>query len=69
MSDNQENTGKVPEVRVLPKGPIMLKGNFSFRDSSGKITTGEQELYLCRCGGSKNKPWCDGTHKSIGVPG
>jgi CDGSH-type Zn-finger protein len=57
-----------PEVRILKNGPILLKGTFSFKDSSGQITTGEQELYLCRCGGSKNKPWCDDTHKIIGVP-
>jgi len=56
-----------PEVRVLKDGPIRLKGTFTFRDSSGKITTGEQEIYLCRCGGSSNKPYCDGTHKTRGV--
>ena len=49
-------------------GPIMIKGTFSFRDSSGKITEGEQEIYLCRCGGSSSKPFCDDTHKRIGVP-
>jgi len=55
------------EVRILKDGPIMIKGVFTFKDSSGKITRGEQELYLCRCGGSSSKPWCDGTHKKIGV--
>ena len=69
MADNLENNNEIPEVRILHNGPIMLKGNFSFRDSSGNITSGEQELYLCRCGGSKNKPWCDETHKTFGVPG
>ncbi len=69
MADNQDNIIEAPEVRILQNGPIMLKGNFSFLDSSGNVTSGEQELYLCRCGGSRNKPWCDGTHKIIGVPG
>jgi CDGSH-type Zn-finger protein len=67
MAENQD-TQNIPEVRVQSKGPILIKGNFSFRDSSGNITTGEQELYICRCGGSKNKPWCDDTHLTIGVP-
>jgi len=49
-------------------GPIMIKGIFRFRDSTGKITEGEQEIYLCRCGGSSSKPFCDDTHKRIGVP-
>jgi len=66
--DQEENNSNVPaEVRILHNGPIMMKGNFRFRDSSGKITQGEQELYICRCGGSASKPWCDGTHKKIGV--
>jgi CDGSH-type Zn-finger protein len=59
---------KPTEVTIQKNGPIMIKGVFRFRDSSGKITEGEQELYICRCGGSATKPWCDGTHKRIGVP-
>ncbi len=69
MDDNQEIRSNAPEVRIEPGGPIVLKGYFTFRDSSGNIITGEQEIYLCRCGGSKNKPFCDDTHKIIGVPG
>jgi CDGSH-type Zn-finger protein len=68
MADN-ENIKNVPEVRIQSNGPILIRGNFSFRDSSGKIITGEQELLLCRCGGSKTMPFCDDTHKIIGVPG
>jgi len=63
-----ELKGNPAEVRILKNGPIMIKGTFSFKDTSGKITAGEQELYLCRCGGSATKPWCDGTHNKIGVP-
>ena len=66
MEEKSDNKNTV-EVRINKNGPILVKGNFSFKDSSGKITTGEQELYLCRCGGSSNKPFCDGTHKNIGV--
>jgi len=54
-------------VRIMKDGPIMIKGTFAFKDSSGKITRGEQELYICRCGGSSTKPWCDNTHKKIGL--
>jgi CDGSH-type Zn-finger protein len=55
------------EVRILKDGPILIKGYFLFKDSSGNITRGDQELYICRCGGSSSKPWCDGTHKKIGL--
>jgi len=67
MENEQQAIGPQAEVRILKNGPIMIKGVFTFRDSSGKITQGEQELYICRCGGSANKPWCDETHKKIGV--
>jgi CDGSH-type Zn-finger protein len=68
MEINETNeTQRTAEVRILKDGPIMLKGVFSFKDTSGKISFGEQELFICRCGGSANKPWCDGTHKKIGV--
>jgi len=68
MEEEKSPTKTPIEVRIQKNGPIMIKGVFRFRDSSGKITEGEQELYLCRCGGSATKPWCDGTHKKIGVP-
>jgi CDGSH-type Zn-finger protein len=66
--ENESMAESPAEVRILKNGPILIKGTFSFRDSSGKITSGEQELFLCRCGGSASKPWCDGTHNKIGVP-
>jgi CDGSH-type Zn-finger protein len=68
IMENESAKKNLAEVRILKNGPIMIKGKFTLRDSSGKTTKGEQELYLCRCGGSASKPWCDGTHKKIGVP-
>jgi CDGSH-type Zn-finger protein len=68
MAETEENNKNTPEVRIIPNGPMIVKGNFIFRDSSGKIITGEQEILLCRCGESKNKPFCDCSHKSMPVP-
>jgi CDGSH-type Zn-finger protein len=68
IMENENKEKRHPaEAWILKDGPIMLRGNFTFKDSSGKITQGEQELYICRCGGSSNKPFCDETHKKIGV--
>jgi CDGSH-type Zn-finger protein len=67
MEEDKSTSPAKAEVRILKDGPIMIKGVIRFRDSSGNVTTGEQELYICRCGGSANKPWCDETHKKIGI--
>ncbi|MBN2480525.1 MAG: CDGSH iron-sulfur domain-containing protein [Bacteroidales bacterium] len=54
---------KTPEVKILKDGPIILKGFFRFRTSSGEETEKEHEILLCGCGKSGNKPYCDETHK------
>ena len=70
LQENKTNTmetKKQTEIQILKNGPIKITGEFIFKDSSGKTTTEYKELFICRCGGSKNKPFCDGTHKKIGV--
>ena len=67
MEMDNINKNNTPEVRILKDGPILLKGFFRFTDSSGSAQDKEMEVYFCRCGGSGNKPYCDDTHKKIGV--
>lgn len=54
-------------VTVTDKGPYLVKGTFVFVDKDGKEETKEGNIALCRCGLSKNKPFCDGTHRSSDV--
>jgi len=68
MEESNLKESQPAEVRIEMNGPIKIKGRFRFRDSSGNISEGEQEISLCRCGGSASMPWCDDTHKKIGVP-
>lgn len=56
-----EENGQL-EIRVLPNGPIQIKGKFIFKDSSGNVFE-RNELLLCSCGGSQNMPYCDCSHK------
>ena len=53
-------------IRAIKDGPLCLKGNLSIVASSGLMRWRGAEAYLCRCGASKNKPFCDGSHKGIG---
>ena len=57
-------------VTVTPTkdGPLQVKGPLTLRDAAGTAVFAES-AYLCRCGGSKNKPYCDGTHTKIGFKG
>jgi CDGSH-type Zn-finger protein len=34
---------------------------------SGKVIETRDPIFLCRCGGSKNKPFCDGSHRRVGL--
>jgi CDGSH-type Zn-finger protein len=52
-------------ISVLPNGPYLLEDGV-LRRSSGESVPVEEKVALCRCGGSKNKPFCDGTHSKIG---
>ena len=57
------------ELTIIRNGPVKVTGNFILTGSDGKPITVEGEVLLCRCGGSKNKPFCDGSHKQYGFMG
>jgi CDGSH-type Zn-finger protein len=54
-------------VKLLPDGPLQVKGEVEVQDSQGNtLPLKGGDVYLCRCGQSANKPFCDGTHKKVG---
>src|SRR5689334_3096211 len=57
-------------IEIRPDGPLAISGPFELRDASGEpVVHAELTVKLCRCGGSQNKPFCDGTHKRNGFTG
>lgn len=54
--------------KIVPfeNGPIHIVGDLVLKNSDGFIIEKTDELYLCRCGMSNNKPYCDGQHKEHG---
>lgn len=53
-------------LKPLPNGPLQVKGALEVVSGTGRTINKVTETYLCRCGASKNKPYCDGSHKAIG---
>jgi len=49
-----------------PNGPLAVSGNLEIISGTGRIVARVSSARLCRCGGSQNKPFCDGTHAKIG---
>jgi CDGSH-type Zn-finger protein/uncharacterized Fe-S cluster protein YjdI len=58
-------TGPV-NVQPTPNGPLHVSGNMELISGTGRTINKVTETYLCRCGHSKNKPYCDGSHKAAG---
>lgn len=53
-------------IRALENGPLLISGNLTLIAGSGREAWHGDDVALCRCGASKNKPFCDGSHKAIG---
>jgi len=55
------------KITVKQNGPYIVEGDVQVYDWNGKpYTIVKRPFALCRCGGSTNKPFCDGTHTKIG---
>ena len=56
------------KVKALKNGPYLIEGEGKWKVViEGEEKTVEQTtIALCRCGHSKNKPFCDGSHKTVG---
>lgn len=55
-------------VHTRENGPILISGPIILKDHLGNVfdITGKANVALCRCGDSKRRPFCDGTHKGNG---
>lgn len=62
----EAQSGGSLSVQATPDGPLVCKGNLTIFNSSGRAAFRGSQAYLCRCGASKNKPFCDGAHKQSG---
>ena len=54
------------EIAPVPNGPLAVTGGIPIVMTDGTQMARRNQVTLCRCGASKNKPLCDGTHAEIG---
>ena len=55
-----------PSIQSTRNGPYLVKKLKKLKNSKGEDLKSSPIMLLCRCGGSGNKPYCDGTHLEIG---
>ncbi len=61
------NNDKPTKITPYRNGPYLVRGPFAIVDQDGKeIEIKRRVVALCRCGRSRIRPFCDGTHKTIG---
>jgi CDGSH-type Zn-finger protein len=55
-------------IRTRENGPLLVTGPIKLVDHEGNVFDigGKETIALCRCGQSKNRPFCDGAHKNCG---
>jgi CDGSH-type Zn-finger protein len=71
IEQQQDKLKEKPKILTLPNGPYYLINEMepkvveNLRNSNGESLSTIRGIALCRCGASKNKPFCDGTHGII----
>lgn len=55
------------KITAYRDGPYLVTGDFEICDQDGNpIDVDRRTIALCRCGRSQLRPFCDGTHKTVG---
>lgn len=67
--ENQSNPDSASRATITPypDGPYLIRGDFVVTDQEGnELQLERRTIALCRCGKSRIRPFCDGTHRLIG---
>ena len=71
LNEAKENKPEASEtkVEVLENGPLLVYGTLKVIGKDGSEEVKNKTTAFCRCGASKNKPYCDGTHSKNNFTG
>ena len=54
------------KIQVKKNGSVRVTGTVDFVDAEGNVIETKTDFSLCRCCASKEKPFCDGSHRDAG---
>ncbi|MGD2152698.1 MAG: CDGSH iron-sulfur domain-containing protein [Gemmatimonadales bacterium] len=63
MAESVDDTNTADVTR---DGPLEMSGEIAVSSAGGEILQEAKRTWLCRCGASSNKPFCDGSHSKVG---
>jgi CDGSH-type Zn-finger protein/uncharacterized Fe-S cluster protein YjdI len=68
IKDSQPLAQRDGVLMVTPQknGPLLVEGNLEICSGTGHTIDRVQKTWLCRCGQSQNKPFCDSSHRKVG---
>ena len=72
MNLDEETGGTVSDqttIKTKENGPYLVTNCDTLKGFDGTVYESQGTIALCRCGGSENKPYCDGTHAKVGFSG
>ncbi|MFT6844154.1 MAG: putative Fe-S cluster protein YjdI [Flavobacteriales bacterium] len=66
QKEEKKEMSEKTKVVIAANGPMLVHGQIAVTHKDGTEELKENVTAFCRCGESKNKPFCDGTHKTSG---
>jgi uncharacterized Fe-S cluster protein YjdI len=66
LPNGEAEAPDAPAIRAAPGGPLYVRGRTRVEAEDGRVIADGIRMALCRCGATKNAPFCDGSHKTAG---
>ena len=65
VNEEEDEISVETKIEVMPNGPVLIYGTLNVTHKDGSQEKKSKTTAFCRCGGSGNKPYCDGSHMRI----